>query len=69
MKTTSPSINLLASKYQVPVAMVEQLIHEETAIIAAEARVKTFVPIFAPRRVEERLRTRANDSRTQADAA
>lgn len=68
MKMTSPAVNLLANKYQAPIAMVEQLIHEETAIITAEARVTTYVPIFVTRRVEARLRTGAAARRTQAAA-
>lgn len=39
--------------------MVERLLHEETKRITAQARVTTFVPIIAARRVEERLRNRA----------
>lgn len=60
MKSVSGSINLLAHKYRAPLAMVERLIDEETARISAEARVTSFVPIIAARRVEERLRSHAD---------
>ena len=69
MNTSSSSVNLLAKKYQAPVAFVERLIDEETEFITAEARVKAFVPIFITRRVEERLRTYAIDRREEVTAA
>ena len=69
MNMTSSSVDRLANKYQAPVALVARLIHEETEIITAEARVKTFVPIFVARRVEERLRMHAAHRREEATAA
>jgi hypothetical protein len=69
MNTTPLSPSLLANKYQAPLAMVERLIKEESDIAFAEARVKTFVPIFVTRRVEERLRMLAADRRPVATAA
>ncbi len=59
MNAPTPFVGQLATKYHAPVDVVERLIHEETAIISAQARVTTFVPIFVTRRVEERLRTRS----------
>ena len=59
MNASTPFAGQLATKYRAPVDLVERLIDEETAIITAQARVTTFVPIFITRRVEERLRTRA----------
>jgi len=69
MKTTSLFPNVLANKYQAPLALVERLIEEETIIISAEARVKTFVPIFVTKRVEERLRMLTADRQSVAAAA
>jgi Protein of unknown function (DUF3562) len=69
MNPSSLLVNRLASKYQAPVVFVERLMDEETETIAAEARVKTFVPIFVTRRVEERLRTYAADHPEEAAAA
>ena len=66
MNASSPSVNLLAQKYQAPVALVERLIDEETEFLTAGARVNTFVPIFVRRRVEERLRTYAADHPEEA---
>jgi len=64
MDNTSHFVSELAKKYQAPVVMVERLIVEETMLVSREARISTFVPIFAARRVEERLRNRAHSRPT-----
>jgi Protein of unknown function (DUF3562) len=69
VNVSSPLAPVLAAKYQAPVAWVESLIDEETELVAAGARVKTFVPIFVTRRVEDRLRRYAAEHREEAAAA
>lgn len=70
MNSQSHSAQLLANKYRASLAMVERLIDEETERITADALVKTFVPIIAARRVEERLRRRlASAPRNEGQAA
>lgn len=66
MNSPSHCANLLASKYQAPLAMVERLIDEETNRVMAEARVKTFVPLIVARRVEEHLRARTDHEQPSA---
>ena len=60
MDNTSHFATELAKKYQAPLVVVERLIAEETTLVSREARISTFVPIFAARRVEERLRKRVH---------
>jgi len=69
MNAPSPFVGRLATKYHAPVDVVERLVNEETALISAQARVTTFVPIFVSRRVEERLRARALVVTTDAKSA
>jgi hypothetical protein len=59
MPNPSNTAAVLASKHKLPVAVVEQVIREETATMSETARVRAFIPIFVERRVEERLRTGA----------
>lgn len=51
----------LAAQFNAPVDDVESLYEQERAGLAADARVTTFLHIFAVRHVEDILRQRALD--------
>jgi len=67
MDKTTHLIPELASKYGIAAKVVEKLMLEETAAFSRQAHVRNFIPIFAARRVEERLRSR--DYELSDDAA
>lgn len=52
------TIERLASESQFPIDEVAHLYEEELAELSVDARIKSFLPIFALRNVQEALRKR-----------
>jgi hypothetical protein len=63
MKPDPKAIHELAARTQWPEEEVRTIYERELEAADANARVKTFVPIFAQRKTLERLRARASFSR------
>lgn len=55
------AIEMLARESDVPFETVEQIYVVESAKLECVARIQTYVPVLATRRVRMRLRARATD--------
>jgi hypothetical protein len=58
LELTRSSLEWLAAHCRCPIETVEQLYTRELRLLRAEAKIRTFVPIVAFRRVREALRER-----------